>query len=38
MEITLIRKETTVKDNEAWVENENLLKFEVMDGSPVKGL
>jgi vacuolar protein sorting-associated protein 26 len=37
MEISLVRKETTIKDRDLWNENESVLKFEVMDGAPVKG-
>lgn len=37
MEIGLIKKETTFQDKNAWNENETLIKFEIMDGAPVKG-
>ena len=37
MELNIIRKETFGSGAAALTESENLTKFEVMDGAPVKG-
>lgn len=37
MELNIIRKETVGSGQNAITESENLTKFEVMDGAPVKG-
>ncbi len=37
MELNIIRKETVGTGQNAVTESENLQKFEVMDGAPVKG-
>jgi vacuolar protein sorting-associated protein 26 len=37
MELNIIRKETVGSGQTAVTESENLTKFEVMDGAPVKG-
>lgn len=37
MELNIIRKETFGSGTSAICESENLTKFEVMDGAPVKG-
>ena len=37
MELNIIRKETVGSGQTAITENENLTKFEIMDGAPVKG-
>lgn len=37
MELNVIRKETVGSGTAAVTESENLTKFEVMDGAPVKG-
>lgn len=37
MEIGLIKKEATFQDKDVWNDNETLIKFEIMDGAPVKG-
>lgn len=37
MELNVIRKETVGSGPQAVTESENLTKFEVMDGAPVKG-
>lgn len=37
MELNVIRKETFGTGDKAVTESENLTKFEIMDGAPVKG-
>ena len=37
MELNILRKETVGSGQNAITESENLTKFEVMDGAPVKG-
>ena len=37
MELNIIRKETFGTGEKAVTESENLTKFEIMDGAPVKG-
>lgn len=37
MELNIIRKETFGTGDKAVTESENLTKFEIMDGAPVKG-
>jgi len=37
MELNIIRKETVGTGTNAVTESENLQKFEIMDGAPVKG-
>eukprot|EP01114_Cavostelium_apophysatum_P001728 TRINITY_DN11507_c0_g2_i1.p1 TRINITY_DN11507_c0_g2~~TRINITY_DN11507_c0_g2_i1.p1 ORF type:complete len:333 (-),score=75.57 TRINITY_DN11507_c0_g2_i1:49-1047(-) len=37
MELGLVRKETTGTGVNVFHENENLTKFEIMDGAPVRG-
>ena len=37
MELNIIKKETVGTGNNAITESENLTKYEVMDGAPVKG-
>lgn len=37
MELNVIRKETFGTGEKAVTESENLTKFEIMDGAPVKG-
>jgi vacuolar protein sorting-associated protein 26 len=37
MELGIVRKETIGSGANAITESENLTKFEVMDGAPVKG-
>jgi vacuolar protein sorting-associated protein 26 len=37
MEIVIIKRESTGSGADAYHENENLAKFEIMDGAPVRG-
>lgn len=37
MEVAILKKETTFQDASAYNESDNLMRFEVMDGAPVKG-
>lgn len=37
MEIVIIKRESTGTGAEAFHENDNLAKFEIMDGAPVRG-
>jgi len=37
MEIVLIKKEATGTGSNSYNESENIVKFEIMDGTPVKG-
>jgi vacuolar protein sorting-associated protein 26 len=37
MEIVIIKRESTGTGADAYHENENLAKFEIMDGAPVRG-
>ncbi|KAI7889534.1 vacuolar protein sorting-associated protein 26-domain-containing protein [Mucor mucedo] len=37
MELTIIRRETTGSLPNLYNESENIIKFEIMDGAPVKG-
>jgi vacuolar protein sorting-associated protein 26 len=37
MELNIIRKETVGTGDKATTECENLIKFELMDGAPMKG-
>mmetsp|Transcript_7022 Transcript_7022/g.6160 ORF Transcript_7022/g.6160 Transcript_7022/m.6160 type:complete len:94 (+) Transcript_7022:670-951(+) len=37
MELNIIRKEIVGSGNNQVTESENLQKFEIMDGAPVKG-
>lgn len=37
MEVAILKKETTFHEASAYNESENLMRFEVMDGAPVKG-
>ena len=37
MEVAILKKETTFQDSAAYNESDNLMRFEVMDGAPVKG-
>lgn len=37
MEIAIIKKETTGSGPNVFVENENIAKYEIMDGAPVRG-
>ena len=37
MEVAILKKETTFQDSAAFNESDNLMRFEVMDGAPVKG-
>lgn len=37
MEIAIIKKETTGSGPSMIMENENIAKYEIMDGAPVRG-
>ncbi|XP_055855895.1 vacuolar protein sorting-associated protein 26B-like [Episyrphus balteatus] len=37
MEITIIKRESTGSGPNIFTENENIAKYEIMDGAPVKG-
>lgn len=37
MELAVIRRETAGSGNNTYNESENITKFELMDGAPVKG-
>lgn len=37
MEIAIIKKETVGTPPNVFSENENIAKYEIMDGAPVKG-
>lgn len=37
MEVTIIKRETTGSGPNTFNENENIAKYEIMDGAPVKG-
>lgn len=37
MEIAIIKKETTGSGPNTFAENENIAKYEIMDGAPVRG-
>lgn len=37
MEITIIKKETTGIGHNTFNDNENIAKYEIMDGAPVRG-
>jgi vacuolar protein sorting-associated protein 26 len=37
MELAVIRRETAGAGNNTYNESENISKFELMDGAPVKG-
>jgi hypothetical protein len=37
MEVVIIKRESTGTGPDAYNENENLAKFEIMDGAPVRG-
>lgn len=37
MEIAIIKKETTGSGPSIITENENIAKYEIMDGAPVRG-
>jgi hypothetical protein len=38
MELELIKREWSGAQNDSVIESERLTQFEIMDGSPVKGL
>ena len=38
MELSIIRRETTGSPPNQYNESETIVKFEIMDGAPVKGM
>lgn len=38
MELAVIRREAAGMGASAYNESENLIKFELMDGAPIKGI
>lgn len=37
MELSIVRRETSLSDGSTYTENDTVCKYEVMDGAPVRG-